>query len=532
MLFILSIGLLTIVSFGQSSDLENYFHLIDSNSDGKVFREEIFYFLYKFYEEDQSVPSLFAPESIRMQENILHQIIKRHNRNSTRDYLTYADLKRSIDDLYGRSNIFSSSPLNPLEPEQVHLSYTHDLSTEMFISFVTRSRPSSNLRPMIKYCDQGCIAIGNTTTYNVDNWHYWIHYIYIRNLEPGAKYSYKLGFIDSDNSTIRHIFSNELWTFKTMPPIEHQDREFVYIYGDMGTIMPLGFEVMKSIIKDFNDNKNLRPDYVVHVGDLAYAGTGSEMELQTIWDLFMNQIAPIASQIPYMTAVGNHEKYFNYTSYKTRFFMPSKTNPTPLEVDGNFFFSLETNLIQWIFMSTEHDYTSGSPQRKFLETTLENFAQKWQNKERPWLILVGHRPMYSSDQQTDSGRLQEQIEPLMIQYGVDLGVWGHMHCYERTTPVKYNNFTDRDHFSADGKIYEHDAKTFNQTSPIHLVIGTAGADINEKWIPKPEWSQMRYLKYGFGKIFAYNRTHLEFQSILSDKSASDEEDHFIIIRHF
>jgi hypothetical protein len=195
---------------------------------------------------------------------------------------------------------------------------------------------SSNLRPIVKYYDQRCIAIGDTTTYNVDNWHYWIHFIYIKGLEPGMKYNYKLGFIESNNITIRDIYSNEMGTFKSMSPVERQEKEIVYMYADMETIMPLSFEVMKSIIKDFNRNKNEQAVYIVHVGDLAYAGTEHELEIETIWDLFMNRIA---SQIPYMTAIGNHEKYFNYTSYTKRFFMPSKTNPASFELDGNFYFS-------------------------------------------------------------------------------------------------------------------------------------------------------------------------------------------------
>ena len=531
---ILVVLIITIVlsHLGNSSDLENYFHLIDLNEDGRVFKDELFLFFHQFYEEDPDLPDLLSPDSLTKQEMILHHIIKRYNRRSKHDYLSYDDLKYYIDQVYGEHNSLSSV-LNPFEPEQVHLSYTHNLATEMFISFVTRDRPSHDVRPVVKYCEKNCIAIGETTTYNVDNWHYWIHSVYIRDLQPGTTYNYKLGFIESDNVTIHHIFSNKIWSFKTIPSYEHQTKEIVYIYGDMGTIMPFGFEVMKSIIKDFNENPADRADYVVHVGDIAYAGTGREMEIQAIWDLYMNQISPIASQIPYMTATGNHEKYFNYTSYKTRFFMPSKTNPYSLEKDGNFYFSLETNYIQWIFISTEHDYTPGSLQRNFLETTLKNFQNKWGNKERPWLIVVGHRPMYSSDQDTDSGRLQVELEPLIVEFGVDLAVWGHMHCYERTTPVKFNHFTDREHFSSDGKIYHHNATDYAQTSPIHLTIGTAGADIREKWIVKPEWSQTRYLNYGFGKIIVHNRTHLQFHSILVNQTAAQQdEDSFMIIRQF
>jgi hypothetical protein len=86
---------------------------------------------------------------------------------------------------------------------------------------------SSDLRPIVKYCDQRSIAIGDTTTYNVDNWHYWIYFIYIKGLEPGMKYNFKLGFIESDNITIRHIYSNEMWTFKTMSLVERQEKEIV-----------------------------------------------------------------------------------------------------------------------------------------------------------------------------------------------------------------------------------------------------------------------------------------------------------------
>jgi hypothetical protein len=78
----------------------------------------------------------------------------------------------------------------------------------------------------------------------------------------------------------------------------------------------------------------------------------------------------------------------------------------------------------------------------------------------PWIFILGHRmfffsfkaklffallaytfalssplgPMYSSDLSTDSGPLQQYIEPLLKQYKVDLAMWGHMHCYERTYP--------------------------------------------------------------------------------------------------
>jgi hypothetical protein len=41
---------------------------------------------------------------------------------------------------------------------------------------------------------------------------------------------------------------------------------------------------------------------VLHVGDISYANGDPD-----IWDSFMDGIQPIASRVPYMVAIGNHE---------------------------------------------------------------------------------------------------------------------------------------------------------------------------------------------------------------------------------
>lgn len=56
---------------------------------------------------------------------------------------------------------------------------------------------------------------------------------------------------------------------------------------------------------------------VIHSGDISYAD-GYEPH----WDDFLNKVEPIASRVPYMVSPGNHEFWFNFSSYKSRFFMP------------------------------------------------------------------------------------------------------------------------------------------------------------------------------------------------------------------
>ena len=43
-------------------------------------------------------------------------------------------------------------------------------------------------------------------------------------------------------------------------------------------------------------------------------------------------------------------------------------------------------------MSTEHDFTPGSPQHSWLVQAFN--ATRAKRAAQPWLIFIGHRPMY------------------------------------------------------------------------------------------------------------------------------------------
>jgi len=65
---------------------------------------------------------------------------------------------------------------------------------------------------------------------------------------------------------------------------------------------PGALSVIKAIETDVSSNK---VNSVFHIGDISYA-TGFLAE----WDFFLNLINPVASRLSYMTAIGNHERYF------------------------------------------------------------------------------------------------------------------------------------------------------------------------------------------------------------------------------
>jgi hypothetical protein len=92
-----------------------------------------------------------------------------------------------------------------------------------------------------------------------------------------------------------------------------------------------------------------------------------------------------------MFAVGNHEKYYNYTSFRHRFTMPSLQSGG----EGNFWWSMDYGNVHVVAFSTEHPLGDGFPQRIWLEQDLQRAAAN--RGQTPWIIMSGHRPMYNSD---------------------------------------------------------------------------------------------------------------------------------------
>lgn len=81
-----------------------------------------------------------------------------------------------------------------------------------------------------------------------------------------------------------------------------------------------------------------------------------------MWDLFGEQTESFAAYTAFMPGVGNHESYYNYTSYFNRYRLPRLN-----ESQSNLWFSFDYGQVHMIHISSEHDYQKGSEQYKFLE---------------------------------------------------------------------------------------------------------------------------------------------------------------------
>jgi hypothetical protein len=482
---IVSCFVLIATTFAVSNIEKKIFHEhFDSSGDGVLDVEEISFFGCPGHDKHCA------------SEEQLARLLKRFDADgdSTVSYDEFA------------SNIPVSSPVGP-SVQQVHLALTCD-PTEMVVMWVTAEIQDSVVKYGLNSQNYVFSANGTLSTYDVgvDGWKGYVHTVMLTGLQPSTKYYYIAGSVNQNN------WSQE-FSFTTAPDTNTGKHVFA-VMGDMGTTIPMGWAVTNQMV---TDNEKYHFGAILHVGDVAYAGTGSTYELEEVWDMWCTQVQPLAANVPYMFAVGNHEHYYNYTSYRTRFTMPGD------ECGGNhnFWYSINYGPVHLIFMSTEHPYDSTSVQGHWLLNDLANID----HEQTPWVIAMGHRPMYCSDQdeydaQSPGAYFQTTIEPLFEQYGVDLYLCGHMHMYERIFPV--NNGT----VIQTGNVWNNPGAT------AHVVQGTAGVftDNSRKWVdPEPEWSAYRSDDWGYGRMTAYNHTHLHYEFLREwDNSVVD---HFWLIKN-
>ena len=172
-------------------------------------------------------------------------------------------------------------------------------------------------------------------------------------------------------------------------------------------------------------------DFILHAGDIGYANG-----YENVWDDYMRKIEFFAAYIPYMTAVGNHELFYNFTDFKHRFSMPGDQSGS----GTNMYFSFNYGHAHVIAYSFEEDFGvapdmhPGGSQYNWLEQDLIWASNAANRTLQPWIIMYGHRPFYCSNTgsslvacDVEASDYRKWIEPLIQQYNVDLVITAHIH---------------------------------------------------------------------------------------------------------
>lgn len=334
----------------------------------------------------------------------------------------------------------------------------------------------------------------------------YLHTVVLTGLKPNTKYYYQYGSGE--------VFSPVKSFTTALEGGDSTPYSFI-VYGDMDQTP--GAVATASLVKE-EVEKGV--SFVFHAGDLSYA-VGYAFR----WDIWMTLIEPYASLAPYMINIGNHDQdhlvggakdpshapgegfhppWGNFgddsggecgvPSYY-RFQMPNNGN-------GIWWYSYDYGLAHFTVFSTEHDFTPGSRQYQWLLQDLKSVDRKI----TPWLIMLGHRPMYSSEKFPSEYRviteMQSALEDMLLEYQVDVALWGHNHAYERTCAV-YKQKCDL-------------------RGTVHIVVGTAGCWLDHVGTYDAPWSVHFEASYGYGRVKVANSSALLWEFIRDrDRTVAD-----------
>ena len=408
----------------------------------------------------------------------------------------------------------NESAVNGLEPQQIHISFG-DTATSVNVMWATLLHDKSVVTYHTGNLREAKESNGDTLKLVKDNnsGAQYIHKVTLKYLIPGQKYYYQVHGESDDTLSAQFSFTvpNEQWGHK----------HTYMVYGDLGTSSKsIQFLLQEAL------NRLDKPDKyeaVFHLGNIAYDLDRGEGQ---IGDQFLKTIEKVAARIPYMTAPGDRERFNHFIHYAYRFSMPNLPWPMPT---NNLWYSFDMGLIHFVIYSSEVFFSGDDSAVESMIVWLKNDLDKanMQRSARPWIIAMGHRPMYCSidDANEDCAKknslVRTYLEELFNAEGVDLIIAGHYHHYERTWPV-----------------YKDHALQYNYKdpmAPVHLTIGSLGSvyraesssNVGDQW---SAFLLSEANKEAFGKLEVYNATHLHWE--VRECKSDDLIDNIWIIQPF
>lgn len=386
-------------------------------------------------------------------------------------------------------------------PEQVHISLSSRDRSVYGVTWVTLAHTSSVVQYGLTPKHLNKQNEGSMDTYTAGGWVGTIHRARMTGLLPATTYYYRVGST-TDTSEDTTAWS-EVFSFTTMDP-RKESLTFAMI-GDMDfdTAGKPTVDALKTLVTAG------KVDVIVHSGDVSYAD-GYEPH----WDDFLNEVQPIATKIPYMVTPGNHEFWYNFTSYKHRFYMPGTDldvedeggdNSTSIGMGASLiggsgsgdsmYYSWNAGYAHFLSCNSETPIDTANFKNSHVEWMVKDLKRTNLSRDRtPWVIANFHRPMYCQDRDDTCVRqanvLKTKAERVFYENQVNFVVAGHVHAYERTYPVYQDEVVSQSY------------SVNPYTAPVHLLQGASGnREGNKGSYPPPEerkpWSAEALTNVGY-----------------------------------
>ncbi|XP_030951352.1 bifunctional purple acid phosphatase 26-like isoform X2 [Quercus lobata] len=385
-------------------------------------------------------------------------------------------------------------------PQQVHITQGDYDGKAVIISWVTTAEPGpSKVQYGASKDNSEFTAEGTVTNYTFYNYKSgYIHHCLVDGLEYNTKYYYKIGVGDS---------SREFW-FQTPPKIDPDASYTFGVIGDLGQT----FNSLSTLEHYMQSGGQT----VLYVGDLSYADRYTYNDVGIRWDSWGRFIERSTAYQPWIWSAGNHEieympnmgEVLPFKSYLQRFSTPhtASNSSNPL------WYAVRRASAHIIVLSSYSPFVKYTPQWMWLREELK----KVDREKTPWLIILMHMPIYSSNlaHYMEGESMRAVFESWFVCFKVDLIFAGHVHAYERSV----RNFFP---FSVHFLWYRISNIHYNVSSgdrypvpdksaPVYITVGDGGNQeglAGRFWDPQPDYSAFREASYGHSTLEIRNRTH-------------------------
>ncbi len=385
-------------------------------------------------------------------------------------------------------------------PAGIHLAFGADASTEMTVSWLGPADATARVEYGIDEPDVNSVDGEPTTPIGSSQAAYVAR---ITGLEPATTYLYRV--VMTSGTSEEHAFT-------TAPEPGSRSEVTITAFADHGTVHPANTRADgDNPMRVLEQAAAMDPTFHLHAGDTSYA-EGDPFQ----WNLYFDQIEPLASKAPYMAVPGNHEREGaqGFHQYDTRFHPP--------EAEDGRWWAFQHGDILVLGLASERACMSSPvstatlnadeaddcetsepveaypPQLEWFEQTLEAAAD---DPTIRWRIVLTHHLFWSSSVHAGARGLVEHYMPLMDEHGVDVVVQGHDHVYERTKLL------------ADGELSE--------TGILYLTNGAAGSG-NYDWAgDEPDFTAARDNEHYGTLVLEINGDQLDGRFVALDGTVID-----------
>jgi len=247
-----------------------------------------------------------------------------------------------------------------------------------------------------------------------------LHRFEMTNLQAATSYFYRIKLESNGHAVV----STPILTFKTAPE-PNQPVSFAFL-GDTEARPYVNRALGNAIWGE-------RPDLLLLLGDLTDGGMASRRYEWT--HEFFPGIGAVGARVPVVAAAGNGEADLEWFRHY---------NILP---EGRSYYSVRYGDVEFFVLDSNLEYREReapgfrSRQTAFLEAAVDKSDAKWK-------VALHHHPVYTADENDYGDTWHHRVaaegdpevrEDWMSVYekaGVDLVLYGHLHFYERTRPMR------------------------------------------------------------------------------------------------